>query len=157
MLKIIHKDLLVLLCSMMCVPTAMITVATAAESNLKRQQFQIGTHKLHAELARTAEERQLGLMFRESLAENQGMMFQFAQADHYCMWMKNTLIPLSIAFIDEQGKIINIEEMQAKSEQATCAKSKARYALEMNTGWYSQRQVKVGQHVEGLPLTDSQQ
>ncbi|MBC3875778.1 DUF192 domain-containing protein [Undibacterium flavidum] len=143
----------------------MITLATAAESNtksnaesnLKRQQFQIGTQKLEAELALSAEERQRGLMFRESLAENQGMMFQFAHADYYCMWMKNTLIPLSIAFIDEQGKIINIEEMQANNEQTTCAKSKARYALEMNAGWYSQRQIMVGQEVEGLPLAESAQ
>jgi uncharacterized membrane protein (UPF0127 family) len=161
MLKTTHKNLLVLICSIMCIHAAAskaeTTAVTAAEFNLKRQQFQLGTHKLNAELARTAEERQRGLMFRESLAENQGMMFQFAQADHYCMWMKNTLIPLSIAFIDEQGKIINIEEMQANSEQTTCAKSKARYALEMNSGWYSQRQIKAGQQVEGLPLTDSQQ
>ncbi|WP_395009812.1 DUF192 domain-containing protein [Undibacterium sp.] len=135
----------------------MITVATAAESGLKRQQFQVNLYKLEAELALTAEERQRGLMFRESLAENQGMMFQFAHADYYCMWMKNTMIPLSIAFIDEQGKIINIEEMQANNEQTSCAKSKARYALEMNTGWFSQRQITIGQKVEGLPLADSAQ
>ncbi|MFC0351543.1 DUF192 domain-containing protein [Undibacterium danionis] len=110
-----------------------------------------------AELALTAEARQRGLMFRESLAENQGMMFQFAHADHYCMWMKNTLIPLSIAFIDEQGKIINIEEMKAHSEETTCAKNKARYALEMNTGWYQQRQIKAGQYIQGLPLDSNQQ
>jgi uncharacterized membrane protein (UPF0127 family) len=157
MLKITNKNLLVLFSSMMCAHNAMITVATAGESNLKRQQFQIGTYLIDAELARTAEERQRGLMFRESLAENQGMMFQFSQTDQYCMWMKNTLIPISIAFIDEQGKIINIEEMQANSEQTTCAKSKARYALEMNKGWYRQREIKVGQQIQGLPLTPSEQ
>ena len=152
MLKPFHTNLLILSCAIICAHNA-----TAVESTLKRQQFQIGTYLINAELARTAEERQRGLMFRESLAENQGMMFQFSQADHYCMWMKNTLIPLSIAFIDEHGKIINIEEMQANSEQTTCAKSKARYALEMNTGWYSQRQIKAGQKVDGLPLANSEQ
>ena len=154
MFKITHKKLLALFCSIMGFHAITIT---AAESTLKRQQFQVGAHRLDAELALTAEERQRGLMFRESLAENKGMMFQFSHADHYCMWMKNTLIPLSIAFIDEQGKIINIEEMQANSEQTTCAKSKARYALEMNSGWYSQRQIMVGQKVEGLPLADNSQ
>jgi uncharacterized membrane protein (UPF0127 family) len=154
MLKITHKKLLVLFCSILGFHASTIT---AAESNLKRQQFQIGVHTLDAELALTAEERQRGLMFRESLAENQGMMFQFAHADHYCMWMKNTLIPLSIAFIDEQGKIINIEEMQANNEQTTCAKSKARYALEMNSGWYQQRRIIAGEKVEGLPLAESTQ
>lgn len=149
MFKISYKNLLAPICTTICI----YTTANASESNLKRQQFQINTHKLEAELALTAEERQRGLMFRESLAENQGMMFQFTHADYYCMWMKNTLIPLSIAFIDEQGKIINIEEMQANNEQTTCTKSKARYALEMNSGWYRQHQVKVGQQVEGLPLT----
>lgn len=132
-------------------------IAIATEPSLKRQQFQIGTNIIDAELALTAEERQRGLMFRESLGENQGMMFQFAHADHYCMWMKNTLIPLSIAFIDEQGKIINIEEMKANSEETTCAKNKARYALEMNAGWYQQRHIKAGQHIHGLPLDADQQ
>lgn len=152
MLKISCNNLLLLFCSIVCAHEAL-----AAESTLERQQFKIGTYVIDAELARTAEERQRGLMFRESLAENQGMMFQFTQADHYCMWMKNTLIPISIAFIDEHGKIINIEEMRANSEQTTCAKSKARYALEMNTGWYNQRQIMVGQKVEGLPLATNAQ
>jgi uncharacterized membrane protein (UPF0127 family) len=152
MLKIPYNNLLLLFCSIVCAREAL-----AAESNLERQQFKIGTYAIDAELARTAEERQRGLMFRESLAENQGMMFQFTQADHYCMWMKNTLIPLSIAFIDEHGKIINIEEMRANSEQTTCAKSKARYALEMNAGWYNQRQIMAGQKVEGLPLATNAQ
>lgn len=154
MLKITHKKMLVLLYSIICFHAA---TSTAEESNLKRQQFQIGAHKLDAELALTAEERQRGLMFRESLAENKGMMFQFSHADYYCMWMKNTLIPLSIAFIDEQGKIINIEEMQANNEKTTCAKSKVRYALEMNTGWYSQRRIMAGEKVEGLPLAENKQ
>lgn len=148
----LFTKLLVLSCSAIY---AQITIA--AEPSLKRQQFQIGTHIVDAELAITAEERQRGLMFRESLAENQGMMFQFAHADHYCMWMKNTLIPLSIAFIDEQGKIINIEEMKANSEETTCAKNKARYALEMNTGWYQQRQIEAGQQIHGLPLDSNKQ
>ena len=152
MLKIPYNNLLLLFFSIVCAREAL-----AAESTLERQQFKIGTYAIDAELARTAEERQRGLMFRESLAENQGMMFQFTQADHYCMWMKNTLIPLSIAFIDEHGKIINIEEMRANSEQTTCAKSKARYALEMNAGWYNQRQIMVGQKVEGLPLATNAQ
>ncbi|MBC3809103.1 DUF192 domain-containing protein [Undibacterium seohonense] len=152
MLKIPYNNLLLLFCSIVCAREAL-----AAESTLERQQFKIGTYAIDAELARTAEERQRGLMFRESLAENQGMMFQFTQADHYCMWMKNTLIPLSIAFIDEHGKIINIEEMRANSEQTTCAKSKARYALEMNAGWYNQRQIMAGQKVDGLPLATNAQ
>ncbi len=149
MLKLFQINLLTLVCSIICTQNV-----NAATPSLKRQQFQIGTYLIEAELARTAEERQHGLMFRESLPENQGMMFQFVQADHYCMWMKNTLIPLSIAFIDEQGKIINIEEMQANSEQTTCAKNKARYALEMNQAWYQQRQIKAGQQIQGLPLND---
>lgn len=148
--KFFHDPLLILSCSIICTQ-----YATATESSLTRRQFHIDTYIVDAELARTADERQRGLMFRESLAENQGMMFQFTRADHYCMWMKNTLIPLSIAFIDEQGKIINIEEMQPNSEQTTCAKSKARYALEMNAGWYHQRQIKAGQQIQGLPLENN--
>ncbi len=134
---------------------AAIAIPAFAQQNLQRTTLEIAGHRIEAELARTAEERQRGLMHRESLGENQGMLFEFPQADYYCMWMKNTPIPLSIAFIDEEGRIINIEEMQAQSEQTTCANNKAHYALEMNRAWFSQHQITNGQPLNNLPPKNS--
>lgn len=128
-----------------------IAIPAFAQQSAQRITLEIAGNKIDAELARTTEQRQRGLMHRESLGENQGMLFEFPQADYYCMWMKNTLIPLSIAFIDEEGRIINIEEMQEQSEQTTCAKNKARYALEMNRAWFSQHQINNGQAFGNLP------
>lgn len=111
-----------------------------------------GIHLIKAELAATPAERQQGLMFRKKMGPNEGMAFQFeAPAYPLCMWMKNTLIPLSVAFIDESGKIINIEDMQPQTTDSHCAKKPARYALEMNLGWFRQKNIKPGSVIEGLP------
>ncbi len=111
----------------------------------------IGVHLIRAEVAISDEERGRGLMFRESMGENEGMVFRFANARQVCMWMKNTLIPLSVAFIGDDGRIINIEDMQPHSLDAHCADRPARYALEMNKGWFRKRNIRAGTPVDGLP------
>jgi uncharacterized membrane protein (UPF0127 family) len=110
-----------------------------------------GIHVIKAEVAATEANRQQGLMFREKMGQNEGMVFQFEQPAPICMWMKNTLIPLSVAFIDADGKIINIEDMQPHSTESHCAKKPARYALEMNQGWFKQKNIKPGTAIENLP------
>lgn len=90
-------------------------------------------------------------MFREKMAQNEGMVFVFDGPAEVCMWMKNTLLPLSVAFIDGNGKIVNIEDMKPQSLDSHCAKSLVRYALEMNAGWFKQKNVKPGSLIEGLP------
>jgi len=107
-------------------------------------------HLIRAELANTDLARTQGLMRRTSLAQNAGMVFDFEQADIHCMWMKNTLIPLSVAFIGERGEIVNIADMQPHSEQAHCAVRPARFALEMNRGWFAQRGIRAGHTIRGL-------
>ena len=111
----------------------------------------IGVHLIRAEVARSDDERARGLMFREKLGPNEGMVFRFPEARKVCMWMKNTLLPLSVAFIDEDGRIINIEDMQPQTLDAHCGAQPARYALEMNQGWFRKRNVKPGTAVSGLP------
>jgi uncharacterized membrane protein (UPF0127 family) len=111
-----------------------------------------GIHVIKAEVATREAERQQGLMFREKMGPNEGMVFQFEAPASVCMWMKNTFIPLSVAFIDNNGKIINIEEMQPHSTDSHCAKKPARYALEMNRGWFKQKNIKPGSVIEGLPV-----
>lgn len=110
----------------------------------------IGMYKVDAEVADTEQSRETGLMFRKSLAPNAGMLFVFEEAQPYCFWMKNTLIPLSVAFIDDAGVIVNIEDMKPQSEANHCAASPVRYALEMNQGWFRAKGVKAGHHFQGL-------
>jgi uncharacterized membrane protein (UPF0127 family) len=110
-----------------------------------------GIHVIKAEVASKESERQQGLMFREKMGQNEGMVFLFDAPAGICMWMKNTLIPLSVAFIDNEGKIINIEDMQPQTTESHCAKRPARFALEMNQGWFKQRNIKPGSHIDGLP------
>ena len=109
-----------------------------------------GLYVIKAEVAADFGSRMQGLMYRESLGPNAGMLFVFDQPDRQCMWMKNTLIPLSVAFVDPQGIISNIEDMQPQTEQSHCSKRPALYALEMTKGWFAQRGIKAGAKLGGL-------
>ena len=117
---------------------------------LPAAQLSAGMHLIRAEVADGMEARMQGLMYRKSMAQNSGMVFVFEENAAHCMWMKNTLIPLSVAFIDEAGVIINIADMQPQSEQSHCAARPARYALEMNKGWFAQRGIQPGVKLGGL-------
>ena len=124
--------------------------AASAEAQLPTVDLGAGMHRIQAEVADNMGARMTGLMHRKSMAINAGMVFVFEENASHCMWMKNTLIPLSVAFIDEAGTIINIADMQPHSEQSHCAARPARYALEMNKGWFAQRGVKPGEKLRGL-------
>jgi len=109
-----------------------------------------GVYLIQAEVASTFESRAVGLMNRKTVPANQGMLFVFPEAARHCMWMKNTLVPLSVAFIDESGVIVNIADMQPQTENSHCAREPARYALEMNQGWYSAKGIAAGARISGL-------
>jgi uncharacterized membrane protein (UPF0127 family) len=113
-------------------------------------QLSAGMHLIRAEVAADMSTRSRGLMFRKSLAPNAGMVFVFDEASQHCMWMKNTLIPLSVAFLDDGGTIINIENMAPQTEDTHCAARPARYALEMDRGWFSARGIKPGTKLGGI-------
>lgn len=110
-----------------------------------------GMHLIKAEVASTEAQREQGLMFRESLGPNEGMVFLFHAPAGVCMWMKNTPLPLSVAFINRDGRIINIENMKPQSLDSHCAKQPVYYALEMQEGWFKQRNIKPGSIISGLP------
>lgn len=112
--------------------------------------LKIRTHEIRAELANTEPSRRQGLMHRERLGENAGMLFVYAEPELAAMWMKNTRIPLSVAFIDGRGRILNIADMEPHSEQAHASKGMASYALEVNRGWFGKRGIRAGDRVEGL-------
>lgn len=109
-----------------------------------------GMYRIEAEVAANDQNRQTGLMNRKTMPAQRGMLFVFPQERPHCMWMRNTLIPLSVAFIDADGYIINIENMQPQTEDNHCAKVPARYALEMNEGWFAQRGIKPGFKLQGI-------
>ena len=121
-----------------------------AES-LPRARLQIGLYIVQAEIANTPESRTLGLMQRTELKKNEGMLFIFERADVQAMWMRNTPFPLSVAFIDERGVILNIAEMQPLTDTTHPSAGRARYALEMNSGWFMEHGVRAGAMVKGLP------
>ena len=122
----------------------------SADAQLPAAQLSTGMHLIRAEVADSMGTRMEGLMHRKSMPQGSGMVFVFEENAPHCMWMKNTLIPLSVAFIDESGAIINIADMQPHSEQSHCAARPARYALEMNKGWFAQRGIKPGAKLSGL-------
>lgn len=122
----------------------------AHAQQLPQLTLRAGMHLIHAELAHTFDTRSRGLMFRESLGPNQGMLFVFEGMGRQCMWMRNTLIPLSVAFLDADGTIANIANMQPRSEQTHCAVREVQYALEMEKGWFAARGIKPGAKIVGI-------
>jgi uncharacterized protein len=128
----------------------MLCAAPALAQELPVVQLSAGMHLIRAEVAADYSSRGRGLMHRKSLGANAGMLFVFDQAAIHCMWMKNTYVPLSVAFLDEHGAIINIADMQPHSEQSHCATRPSVYALEMAQGWFAQRGIKPGAKLGGL-------
>jgi len=124
--------------------------ALAQQPALPTIALSAGIHVIRAEVAGTMASRSQGLMQRKSMAQGSGMLFLFDQSASHCMWMKNTLIPLSVAFIDARGEIVNIADMQPLDESTHCAARPVPYALEMNLGWFRQRGISAGALIKGL-------
>lgn len=125
--------------------------AGVALAQLPTVELNAGMYLIRAEVAADFASRARGLMHREALAPNAGMLFVFDAPGPQCMWMKNTRIPLSVAFLDANAEIINIADMTPHSEEAHCAARPALYALEMNRGWFAARNIKPGMRLGGIP------
>ena len=121
-----------------------------AQSAMPMLELTAGFHRIEAEVAANDQNRQVGLMNRKSMPPQHGMLFVFNHENTHCMWMRNTLLPLSVAFMDASGTIINIEDMQPQTEDNHCARRPARFALEMNVGWFAQRGIKPGTRINGI-------
>lgn len=126
-------------------------VAGAQAMLLPTAELLVDGHAVDAEVAATEPSRAYGLMNRKSLPENHGMLFVFDRTDSHCFWMKNTPLPLSIAFIDDDGTIVNIADMQPFDESSHCPVKPVRYALEMSQGWFKNHAVKAPARINGLP------
>jgi len=125
-------------------------LTAAGAANAQRASLEAGKHHIEVEVAADDQTRQFGLMYRSHLPPNQGMLFVYPSPARVCMWMKNTLIPLSVAFLDEEGRILNIEDMTPQSEEIHCSVKPVRYALEMNQGWFAGHGVKAGDRIGGV-------
>ncbi len=127
---------------------AMMSMAHASEPLLE---LQVGDARLTAEYARTPAERERGLMERTGMPADHGMLFRFGDFRRHCLWMKNTPLPLSAAFMDEEGRIVDIIDLQPLDTAIRCSQGPARYALEMNQGWFEAKGIEVGDRVQGIP------
>ena len=127
----------------------------APQLNLERVKLTSGMHRIDAQLAATPEQRQTGLMFRKDMPRHEGMIFVFDQQAKQCFWMKNTLIPLSAAFVSDDGTIVNIEDMKPLVLEGHCSAQPVRYVLEMNKGWFAKKGIKAGSKLQG-PMFQAQ-
>lgn len=129
------------------------TLAQSNPDNLPVVQLNAGMHLIKAEVAATPASRQKGLMFREKMPDNDGMLFVFEAPATQCFWMRNTKMPLTIAFVADDGSIVNLADMQPMTENSHCSAQPVRYALEMNQGWFAKRGIKAGAKLGGGPWT----
>ena len=114
--------------------------------------LQAGIHIIKTELAVTPEQQQVGMMFRREMGTNDGMLFISEDVGTRCFWMRNTLVPLSIAFLADDGTIVNVADMDAQSDRSHCSAKPVRFALEMNRGWFAKRGLKAGAKIKGKPF-----
>ena len=132
------------------------TAAWSQESpqlQLPRVTLSAGMHLINAQVAANPQQRAVGLMFRKDMPVNEGMLFAFEQASEQCFWMKNTLIPLTAAFVADDGTIVNLADMQPQSLASHCSSKPVRFVLEMNQGWFDKRGLKAGSRLSGPPFT----
>jgi uncharacterized membrane protein (UPF0127 family) len=119
------------------------------QMNLERIKLTAGMHRMDVQVAATPEQRQTGLMFRKDMPQHEGMIFVFDQPTKQCFWMKNTLLPLSAAFIADDGTIVNIEDMKPQTLESHCSAKPVRYVLEMNKGWFAKKGLQAGAKIQG--------
>lgn len=141
-----------LLAALAILLSPMTAAAQASEPNppLSHVFLQAGIHRIKAEVASSQLERSRGLMLRKALQANSGMLFVFESAALHCFWMKNTLIPLTIAFLEDDGTIVTLADMQPHDEASNCPARPVRYALEMDQGWFKGKGIRTGDRISGL-------
>jgi uncharacterized membrane protein (UPF0127 family) len=123
---------------------------TEPQMNLRRIKLQAGMHLIDTQLALTPEQRQIGLMFRKDMPQHEGMLFVFEAKSVQCFWMKNTLIPLTAAFLNDDGTIVNLADMAPQTTQSHCSTQPVRFVLEVNQGFFTKLKMGPGSRIGGL-------
>jgi uncharacterized membrane protein (UPF0127 family) len=129
-----------------------LTLAQDGPQHLPTTTLGAGILNLKVEVAQTPREHEIGLMHRTSMPANEGMLFVFERAGQQCFWMKNTLIPLSVAFVADDGTVVNVDEMKPETLDSHCSVRQVRFVLEMNTGWFKRHGMKAGDKLAGAPF-----
>ena len=122
------------------------------QMDLPRIKISAGMHLIDTQIASTEQQRATGLMFRKDMPQTEGMLFVFEQASQQCFWMKNTLLPLSAAFVADDGTIVNLVEMKPQTTDSHCSTQPVRFVLEMNQGWFQKKGIKAGFKLGGAPF-----
>ena len=123
------------------------------QMDLPRIKLTAGMFLVDTQVAATPDQRSIGLMFRQQMPESEGMLFVFDQPSEQCFWMKNTVLPLSAAFLADDGTIVNLADMKPQTTDAHCSTKPVRYVLEMNQGWFVKKGIKAGFKLRGKPFT----
>lgn len=122
------------------------------QMDLQRVRLSAGMYQIDAQVAAAPLERQIGLMYRKEMPQQEGMLFVFEQASPQCFWMKNTILPLTAAFVADDGRIVNLEDMKPQTTDNHCSTEPVRYVLEMNQGWFAKKNIKKGARLTGGPF-----
>jgi uncharacterized membrane protein (UPF0127 family) len=122
------------------------------QTNLPRIKLQAGMYQIDAQVAQTPEQRSIGLMYRTEMPTHEGMLFVFEQPSTQCFWMKNTLLPLTAAFVADDGTIVNLADMKPQTTDAHCSTKPVRFVLEMHQGWFAKKGFKAGTRLGGAPF-----
>jgi uncharacterized membrane protein (UPF0127 family) len=128
--------------------------AQEPQTGLQRTMIQAGMFQIDAQIAQTPQQRQIGLMFRKEMASHEGMLFIFEEPQKLCFWMKNTLLPLTAAFVDDDGSIVNLVDMKPQTTDSHCSEKPVRYVLEMNQGWFAKKKISKGSKLKSAFFSD---
>lgn len=126
--------------------------AQEPQLGLPQVRLSAGMYQIDAQVAATPVQRQIGLMFRKEMPQQEGMLFVFEDASPQCFWMKNTLLPLTAAFVADDGRIVNLADMKPQTTDSHCSEEPVRYVLEMNQGWFARKNIKKGFKLAGGPF-----
>ena len=146
------KRILVALTALAIGAASIPAAAQEAQMNLQRVTLSAGMHQIDAQVAFTPEQRTVGLMFRKEMPQREGMLFVFEQPSVQCFWMMNTLLPLTAAFVADDGTVVNLADMKPMTTDAHCSAKPVRYVLEMNQGWFAKKGIKPGAKLMGQPF-----
>ena len=125
------------------------------QTQLPRIKLQLGMYQIDTQVAQTPDQRSIGLMFRSEMPMHEGMLFVFEQPSTPCFWMKNTLLPLTAAFIADDGTIVNLADMKPQTTDSHCSTKPVRFVLEMHQGWFAKKGFKAGNKLAGSPFKGS--
>ena len=133
-------------------PLGPIFAQDRAQTDLPRTKLSAGFHQIEVQVASTPSQQATGLMFRAEMPQHEGMLFIFPEPKQQCFWMKNTLIPLTAAFVADDGTVVNLEDMQPQTTQSHCSAKPVRFVLEVNQGWFMKKGLKAGMRLVGPPF-----